>query len=62
MAELTSRISQLEMARKKKESEAVEWQQKVKHRIPSKALWERVCYMCIFQFLHYLDLETPLFR
>ncbi|CAO2623651.1 Msn [Lemmus lemmus] len=28
MAELTSRISQLEMARKKKESEAVEWQQK----------------------------------
>ncbi|TKC33944.1 hypothetical protein EI555_000358 [Monodon monoceros] len=28
MAELTSRISQLEMARQKKESEAVEWQQK----------------------------------
>ncbi|OWJ99593.1 MSN, partial [Cervus elaphus hippelaphus] len=28
MAELTARISQLEMARQKKESEAVEWQQK----------------------------------
>lgn len=29
MAELTGRISQLEMARQKKESEAMQWQQKV---------------------------------
>lgn len=31
MAELTARITQLELARQKKESEAQEWQQKVKH-------------------------------
>lgn len=30
MAELTARITQLELARQKKESEAQEWQQKVK--------------------------------
>lgn len=29
MSELTSKISQLEIARQKKESEAMEWQQKV---------------------------------
>lgn len=42
MAELTARISQLEVARQKKESEAVEWQQKVKHSAQSKALWEYI--------------------
>lgn len=42
MAELTARISQLEMARQKKESEAVEWQQKVRHGALNKALWEVV--------------------
>lgn len=57
MAELTSRISQLEMARKKKESEAVEWQQKVGYRIQSETLWERA-----FQSLLFLDLDSPLFR
>lgn len=44
MAELTARISQLEMARQKKESEAVEWQQKVRQSAQSKALWEGVPY------------------
>lgn len=38
MAELTARISQLEMARQKKESEAVEWQQKVRHNAQSKSI------------------------
>lgn len=44
MAELTSRISQLEMARQKKESEAVEWQQKVRYRAQDKAVWDGVSY------------------
>lgn len=33
MAELTARITQLELARQKKESEAQEWQQKVKQNV-----------------------------
>ena len=44
MAELTARISQLEMARQKKESEAVEWQQKVRYSAQDKAVWDGVSY------------------
>ena len=68
MAELTSRISQLEMARKKKESEAVEWQQKVRYRIQSEALWERVCcvYIPVLAFLSFslppFFRQTPFFQ
>lgn len=61
MAELTSRISQLEMARKKKESEAVEWQQKVRYRIQSETRWERVCYVYI-PVLAFLRFRLPTFR
>lgn len=44
MAELTARISQLEMARQKKESEAAEWQQKVRYSAQVKAVWDGVPY------------------
>lgn len=40
MAELTARITQLELARQKKESEAQEWQYKVKQ---SLSKWHTFC-------------------
>lgn len=40
MAELTARITQLELARQKKESEAQEWQYKVRQNLSK---WHRFC-------------------
>lgn len=50
MAELTARITQLEVARQKKESEAQEWQQKVKCYLSTRqvarlfALWPKLLH------------------
>ena len=43
MAELTARITQLELARQKKESEAQEWQQKVKQNLNK---WQYFLWSC----------------
>lgn len=59
MAELTARISQLEMARQKKESEAVEWQTKV--RYSNRVKHYRECHMYKIQFFRFLRLWLSTF-